>query len=53
MDIVKEINYFLTYDNMFEPAFYSEMSTLAEATEEAVTDALSLSGNFLKTPDGR
>jgi hypothetical protein len=45
LDIAKEINYFLTYDNMFEPAFYSEMSTLAEATEEAVTDALSLSGD--------
>jgi hypothetical protein len=25
LDIAKEINYFLTYDNMFEPAFYSEM----------------------------
>jgi hypothetical protein len=22
LDIAKEINYFLTYDNMFEPAFY-------------------------------
>ena len=47
----KKLNYFLQYDKIFinEVVFYEEVSALGRATEETVDDALSVSGEFLRS----
>ena len=46
----RKLEYFLNYDEIFikEATFYEEISALGRDTEETVSAALSLSGEFLK-----
>ena len=46
----QEINYFLNYDTLFinEISFYTKISSLGDATEETVEDALLISEEFLR-----
>jgi hypothetical protein len=46
----RKLEYFLNYDEVFikEATFYEEISALGRDTEEMVSVALSLSGEFLK-----
>lgn len=47
----KKLNYFLQYNKIFinEAVFYEEVSALGRAMEETVDDALSVSGEFLRS----